>query len=142
MAGNLSTVILSVALGCLFCARCSASQETPQQEVSMPDQIADEEDPCARRHHVEEGQSCAVVAAMNGISVEDLLMLNLGMKCNPFFSGINLCIDKGAQGRVFEEAVNDQQFQLMSRQEIEENVQQADTPAIQPDVVDTGFGRR
>lgn len=95
MAGNLSTVILSVVFGSLVCARWSASQEAPQQEVFMPDQIADEEDPCARRHHVEDGESCAVVAAMNGISVEDLLLLNPGMKCNPFFSGINLCIDKG-----------------------------------------------
>ena len=46
----------------------------------------------------------------------------------------------GAQGRIFEDAVNDQQFQLLTKQEVDENVQQADTPAVEPDIVDTGFG--
>ena len=92
----MKTLLFIALISCLLCVKWASSQAAETQRVvSMPDQIADDEDPCARRHHVEDGQSCAIVAMLNRITVEDLLLLNPGMKCNPFFSGVNLCIDKG-----------------------------------------------
>ena len=64
--------------------------------VQMPPQIADNPDPCGRRHHVEVGQTCASVAQVNQLRVSDLLLLNPGLKCGQFFAEVDICVDKCA----------------------------------------------
>ncbi|OQV14558.1 hypothetical protein BV898_11279 [Hypsibius exemplaris] len=125
----------------LFLHVVVAQQPNDNAAVQMPPQIADEEDPCGKRHHVEIGQTCAFVATANHLTIDELLLLNPGLKCNPFFSDVNLCVDHGASGRVLDDAIAASGYRILSRQEMEENLAGSHTPAVEPDTIDTGNGR-
>ena len=52
----------------------------------------------------------------------------------------NIINNTAASGRVLDEAIGQGEYHILSRQELDDNFADANTPAVIPDVVDTGFG--
>ncbi|XP_055345823.1 uncharacterized protein LOC129593505 [Paramacrobiotus metropolitanus] len=115
----------------------------PVDDPSLESQndMTETDDPCSERHNVQPGETCNNIAALHGLKVDQLVLLNPGMACRPFFSGMNLCVDQRALDAIMSDATNSQGFRMLSREEMDYNIANADSAAVQGDISETaGYG--